>query len=84
MNRESGSYGNWYHLGCWRVPSILWMGLPNPESGNEWTVANISKALSKMNEVLFCGYNELPETDKALVATFALRTNVVPALTRIV
>jgi hypothetical protein len=28
MNKEAGSYGRWCHLQCWRVPSRVWLGLP--------------------------------------------------------
>jgi len=27
----SGGYGRWHHLKCWRVPSKIWLGLPDLE-----------------------------------------------------
>ncbi|KAJ1616396.1 hypothetical protein T492DRAFT_850847 [Pavlovales sp. CCMP2436] len=31
LEPEAGSYGRWVHLGCWRVPARVWLGLPEPE-----------------------------------------------------
>ena len=58
MNMEAGAYGRWVHVQCWRVPSKVWLGLPDPAACSD--KAQFEKALSSMNEVLFCGFNELP------------------------
>ena len=31
MDEQSGAYGGWTRLTCWRVPSKIWLGLPDPE-----------------------------------------------------
>lgn len=49
MNTESGAYGRWMHLGCWRVPGLIWRGLPCPKSA-EFNSQNIARALTTMNE----------------------------------
>jgi curved DNA-binding protein CbpA len=49
MNIESGSYGRWMHLECWRVPGLIWRGLPCSKS-TEFTSHNIARALATMNE----------------------------------
>ena len=50
------------NLGCWRVPSKIWRGLPDPK-----TCKNAKKfeaALAAMNELIFCGFNELKPTQR--------------------
>ena len=32
-NPTSGSFGNWSHLRCWRVPKRVWLGLPDAHLG---------------------------------------------------
>ena len=32
-NPTSGSFGNWSHLRCWRVPKRVWLGLPDARLG---------------------------------------------------
>ena len=54
MNPDSGSYGWWNHLACWRVPSKVWTGIEGLESPKD-----VEGALFSMNEVLFCGLDEL-------------------------
>lgn len=60
LNQESGTYGRWCHLMCWRVPSRIWMGLP-ADALEAQNYDEIAQALASMNEVLFCGFNELSE-----------------------
>ena len=31
FEKQSGQYIRWVHLCCWRVPSRIWLGLPDPE-----------------------------------------------------
>lgn len=62
----SGSYGRWVHLACWRVPSRIWLGLPADSSGRD-SVAEFEAALAAMNEVQFCGFNELAPHQKRLI-----------------
>ena len=58
---------------CWRVPSKIWLGLPNPEKCQDMNL--FAKALASMNEVLFCGFNELPVKDKETVVRFVMDKN---------
>jgi hypothetical protein len=63
INLESGSYGRWSHLMCWRVPSKIWEGLPDPDICKD--DAKFEAALSSMNEVLLCGFDQLSPNDKS-------------------
>lgn len=65
INLESGSYGRWCHVECWRVPAAVWMGLPDLDQCQDY--AQFESALTSMNEVVFCGFNELSEQDRELV-----------------
>ena len=35
LNSETGTYGGWVRLRCWRVPNRVWLGLPNPDKCRE-------------------------------------------------
>lgn len=61
---DVGSYGRWNSLDHWRVPSRIWLGLSTPDDHD-----SVAKALSSMNEVLFCGFNELPQEAKDRVVS---------------
>lgn len=63
INLESGSYGRWCHLMCWRVPSKIWEGLPDPDICKDDTKFEV--ALSSMNEVLLSGFDQLSPNDKS-------------------
>ena len=65
LNEESGSYGRWHHLSCWRVAHKIWLGLPDPDKCKD--KLKFSDALSSMNEMLFCGFSDLTEESKALI-----------------
>eukprot|EP00816_Leptocylindrus_hargravesii_P011202 CAMPEP_0196823472 /NCGR_PEP_ID=MMETSP1362-20130617/87626_1 /TAXON_ID=163516 /ORGANISM="Leptocylindrus danicus, Strain CCMP1856" /LENGTH=362 /DNA_ID=CAMNT_0042203353 /DNA_START=1 /DNA_END=1090 /DNA_ORIENTATION=- len=65
MEPTYGSYSKWVHLKCWRVPSKIWLGLPDPTTCTD--SALFADALSGMNEVLICGFDELDEDRKCLV-----------------
>ena len=60
MNLESGSYGNWVHLDCWRVPGKIHVGLEKEEWANSSTEI-LSLYLQNLNEVLLSGFEELTE-----------------------
>ena len=70
INTESGSYGRWGHLNCWRVPSKIWAGVPDPQECQD--PALFHEALGRMNHVLFCGFNELSEEDQNLVVNHVM------------
>jgi hypothetical protein len=52
----------WMHLNCWRVPSRIWLGIPDPEVCQD--KSKFEEALSSMNQVLFTGFDALSPTDK--------------------
>jgi len=62
IDLESGSYTRWMHLNCWRVPSRIWLGIPDPEVCQD--KSKFEEALSSMNQVLFTGFDALSPTDK--------------------
>jgi hypothetical protein len=62
IDMESGSYTRWMHLMCWRVPSRVWLGVPDPEICQD--KSKFEEALSSMNEVLFTGFDALSPIDK--------------------
>ena len=61
MNDETGTYGGWVHLRCWRVPNRVWLGLPDPAVCND--AAKFQKALRSMGGVLLSGLGELSSSE---------------------
>ena len=65
---ETGGYGRWTHLCCWRVPSSVWGALPSGFEGKEESSATaFENAVLAMQSVTFCGYSELDAEQKAAV-----------------
>lgn len=62
---ESGGYGMFCHLCCWRVPSKIWLGLPDPVRCR--TRRKFEQALLRMNQVALTGVEELPRSDRAKI-----------------
>lgn len=60
----SGTYTKFVHLECWRVPSKIWLGVLHLDP---FDAAAYEEALMQMNELLFCGLEELPHADRRLV-----------------
>lgn len=56
---ETGTYTNWNHLDCWRVPARVYEGLTNPTN-----VDTIRNDLLHMDEMLISGFGELVEEDQ--------------------
>ena len=57
LNHETGTYGRWALLAKWRVPSRVWLGLPDPDA---CTDAELFKAgLLSMSSVVLSGVGEL-------------------------
>ena len=54
MNSETGTYGGWVNLSCWRVPNRVWLGLPSPETSSEAAITEAprSMAAALINESL--------------------------------
>jgi len=67
MDKESGSYGRFVHLCCWRVPSKVWLGLPDSND-----IVKIANALLSMNEVLLDGMTQLDKGTLREVATHVM------------
>ncbi len=65
MDLESGGYGRWNHLMCWRVPKKVWTGLPDPDITSDTTA--FEKALESMNEVVISGWKDLSQEHKKLI-----------------
>ena len=74
LDKLSGTYTRWRHIACWRVPTAVWIGLPQRNSSN-FTEAEVEKALCGMNEVVFTGFSDLPKEDKAIVISYIMDTN---------
>ncbi|CAN0086778.1 unnamed protein product, partial [Sphacelaria rigidula] len=76
MDGMSGSYGRWVHLKCWRVPSRIWMGLPGDDDGDAGgftdRTTQFRAALSSMNEVQFCGFNELTPYQQTQIVHYVM------------
>jgi len=71
LNKQSGAYGMWSHLACWRVPSKVWLGLTDIEDPEKFEAALLS-----MNEVLLAGVGELEgEKRRLFVAHVMDRSN---------
>lgn len=67
MDPVYGSYTKWVHLKCWRVPSKIWLGLPDPTTTTNDDPVLFADALSGMNEVLICGFDELSEEKRRMI-----------------
>lgn len=65
MDPEAGTYTRWSHIDCWRVPMKIWKGVPDPDKCKD--VNQFIRAISSMNEVLICGFNELSLENKLMV-----------------
>ena len=62
MDKESGAYGRWMHLECWRVPSLIWIGLPEPDPGADRSA--FRDAIMNMQSIAMVGFAALPEEDQ--------------------
>ena len=70
IDMESGSYGRWCHLQCWRVPSKVWLGLPDPDETTDPLA--FEAALVGMNEVLLSGVKDLSEDARAKFVAYVM------------
>lgn len=64
MDSESGTYGRWHHLRCWRVPASIWMALPDPAASSK---GRIEAVLQFMQQLAFIGFSELTSEQKGEV-----------------
>ena len=65
FEKQSGQYIRFVHLKCWRVPSRVWLGLPNPDDCSD--TKEFEKALLFMNELLLTGFSTIPKEKKKLI-----------------
>ena len=80
MDSESGAYGRWMHLRCWRVPSKVWLGLPDPDK--EHDAAKFEAALLSMSAVIICGVSNLPKAERRAVVHFCMNRDNWAKLTK--
>ncbi len=78
LDRESGSFGRFRHLNCWRVPKVVWFCMPEPNfcREDEYTVEEYVRRLSQMDDVVFCGFGDLTDADKNIVAAHVMETSM--------
>lgn len=67
---ESGTYGLWVSLDFWRVPSKIWLGLPDPAKCRD--SRKFERALKRMNEVSLSGIRELVPADRKKVVRYVM------------
>eukprot|EP00501_MAST-03F_sp_TOSAG23-6_P000718 GSMAST32.ASY1.ANO1.746.1 assembled CDS len=72
MDAESGDYGWWRHVKCWRVPEKIWSGLPNPENSPDFV--EFEKCLMRMNEVLLSGLGDMTEKVKRQIVKHCMNS----------
>lgn len=70
--KETGTYTRWVHLSCWRVPSKIWLGLPQNNIG---TPKDFEAALQSMNDVTLAGFADLDENDRGLFVAHVMDTS---------
>ncbi|KAI9011624.1 hypothetical protein DFJ74DRAFT_645598 [Hyaloraphidium curvatum] len=66
LDKVSGGYGRWTHLGCWRVPATVWLGLPKPGTPGA-TPQAFEQALLSMGSVTLTGFAQLDAEQRAEV-----------------
>ena len=74
LNRESGTYANWMHLKCWRVPSAVWLSFPDKDS-TQFTRENVNQVLDELNDVLLTGIKDLTPEELEEVLDFFMDTS---------
>lgn len=71
MDEESGTYGRWRHLSCWRVPYKIWSGLPDP-AADDFDREAFEAAIVAQQQVSFCGFTELSAADQQAVVDYMM------------
>ena len=80
LNAETGSYGRWVRLECWRVPSKVWLGLPDPDKCAD--AALFTAALLSMSSVLLSGVGELSKEQASTFTDHCMRKSAWAALVK--
>lgn len=67
---ESGGYGLWVHLNSWRVPSKVWLGLPDPAKTRD--ARKFEGSLKRMGEVTLAGVKELKAAERKKLVRYVM------------
>ncbi|UPR03332.1 J domain-containing protein [Chloropicon primus] len=65
VDEQTGGYGRWCHLECWRVPKRIWLAMPSEGHPDEYKAEVYEMRLIALNEVLFEGMQELSAEHRA-------------------
>ena len=80
LDLESGSYGRWHHLTCWRVPASIWLGLPDPDVCQD--SSKFLAAIIAMQHLAFIGFAELTKGDQDKVVEYFMSKENYALLTK--
>ena len=78
LDRRAGCYGRFVHLGCWKVPSKIWLGLPaalQSSAAGSVSPRDVEQALIAMNEILFCGFTQLSDEQRGNVVRHTMESD---------
>jgi hypothetical protein len=67
---ETGTYWRPVHLDCWRIPNIIWKGLPDPDTCKN--VQDFLYALRSMDGVVLSGWAEVGPEAQAEIAVHCM------------
>ena len=70
IDEQSGTYGRWCHLECWRVPTKIWLAMPEEHEVQD--PKTFEKCLRSLNEILFTGMQELSREDIDLLVAHVM------------
>jgi len=65
LDTQTGGYGRWNHVDCWRVPFKIWIRMPQEGEPDAANPVVFEKCLLSLNEVLFTGMQELSKEDRS-------------------
>jgi hypothetical protein len=67
LDPQTGGYGRWNHVDCWRVPFKIWLRMPQADEPHAEDPVVFEKCLLSLNEVLFTGMQELSKEDRRIL-----------------
>lgn len=80
LDLESGAYGRWHHLTCWRVPASIWLGLPDADVCQD--SSKFLAAIIAMQHIAFVGFAELSAADQEKVVEYFMSKENYARLTK--
>jgi hypothetical protein len=80
LDLESGGYGRWHHLTCWRIPASIWLGLPDPDVCLD--SSKFLAAIVAMQHIAFIGFAELSSEDQDKVVEYFMAKENYARLTK--